>query len=222
MTTGVRAYRPEDRAAVRRICFETGYMGEPIAWQWPDEESFADLFSSWYTDQEPGSALVAVVDGEVVGYLLGCLDSRRVDLKPSLAAHHLLRRGLLVKSGTAPLLGRSLVDIGRAAVRRDLPHPTFIDDRWPAHLHINLLPAGRGQGLGTELVHRWLATLRSDGVPGCHLETWAENTDAKAFFEAMGFTRRGEPTLMPGFRSRTGGRHHIQLMVQSLSLEPEP
>jgi RimJ/RimL family protein N-acetyltransferase len=106
-------------------------------------------------------------------------------------------------------------------VRGDLPHPAFLDDRWPAHLHINLLPAGRGQGLGTELVHRWLATLRSDGVPGCHLETWAENADASAFFEAMGFTRRGEPTLMPGFRSRTGGRHHLQLMVQSLSLEPD-
>ncbi len=27
MTTGVRAYRPEDRAAVRRICFETGLHG---------------------------------------------------------------------------------------------------------------------------------------------------------------------------------------------------
>jgi hypothetical protein len=37
----------------------------------------------------------------------------------------------------------------------------------------------------------------------------------------MGFTRRGETTLMPGFRSRTGGRHHLQLMVQSLSLEPD-
>jgi ribosomal protein S18 acetylase RimI-like enzyme len=221
MTTGVRPYRPDDREAVRRICFETGYMGEPIAWQWSDPESFADLFSSWYTDQEPGSALVAVVDDVVLGYLLGCLDSRRVDLEPSLAAHHLLRRGLLVKPGTAAVLWRSLLDIGRSAVHRDLPRPVFLDDRWPAHLHIDLLPEGRGRGLGGELMRRWLATLRSDGVAGCHLETWAENSNAIAFFEAMGFERRGGPTPMPGIRSRSGGRHHLQLMVQSLGTGTE-
>ena len=74
----VRQYRRADRAAVRRTCFETGYMGDPIAWQWRDAESFADLFTGWYTDREPESALVVEQEGEVVGYLLGCRDSRQV------------------------------------------------------------------------------------------------------------------------------------------------
>ena len=78
----VRPYRTEDRAGVRRVCFETGYMGDPVAWQWRDRESFADLFSGWYTDHAGADALV-VVDGdgdrsEVLGYLLGCRDTRRV------------------------------------------------------------------------------------------------------------------------------------------------
>ena len=35
------------------------------------------MFTSYYTDAEPQSALVAELDGEVAGYLLGCVDSRR-------------------------------------------------------------------------------------------------------------------------------------------------
>ena len=71
----IRPYEARDRAQVRHICHVTGYMGEPVAWMWRDTESFADLFTSYYTDAEPQSALVAELDGVVAGYLLGCIDS---------------------------------------------------------------------------------------------------------------------------------------------------
>ena len=48
-----RRYEARDRAAVRNICYVTGYMGDPIDWQWRDAESFADMFSAYYTDEEP-------------------------------------------------------------------------------------------------------------------------------------------------------------------------
>ena len=63
---------------MRRVCVATGYMGDPIAWQWRDPESFADLFTAHYTDREPESSMVAELDGRVVGYLLGCRDSAAV------------------------------------------------------------------------------------------------------------------------------------------------
>ena len=49
----IRSYRPEDRAAVRTICFDTGMMGESIASQYADRESFADMFTAHFTDREP-------------------------------------------------------------------------------------------------------------------------------------------------------------------------
>ncbi|HYI60662.1 MAG TPA: GNAT family N-acetyltransferase [Acidimicrobiales bacterium] len=212
----IRGYEPRDRPAVRRICFDTGYMGDPVAWQWSDPESFADLFASWYTDHEPGSASVVEIDGSVAGYLLGCRDSTRVATPGTLVARHLLRRGLLARPGTAPVLWRAVADLGRAAVHRDLPASGFHDRRWPAHLHIDLLPRARGQGFGRQLIERWLDTLRADGVAGCHLGTWAENTGALAFFRSVGFEPRGRPVPMPGLRARDGSRHHTQLMVRSL------
>jgi ribosomal protein S18 acetylase RimI-like enzyme len=212
----VRPYRSEDRAAVRRICFETGYMGDPVAWQWADAESFADLFTAWYTDHEPESALVVELDGDVVGYLLGCRDSRRMATPQSLLARHILLRGLLVRPGTARLMWRGTLDVARSLVTGHVAPTSFDDPRWPAHLHVDLLPEARAAGLGRQLVTTWLDRLRADGVAGCHLETWAENDGAVAFFQAMGFHRRGEPVEMAGVRSPEGHRHHTQLMVQSL------
>lgn len=214
----VRPYRPSDRDGVRRVCFETGYMGDPVAWQWRDAESFADLFSGWYTDHAGDDALVVADDRyEVVGYLLGCRDSTQVPGPGRLAAHHLLRRGLLVRPGTAPVLWRTLGDLAVQTARtRRVPAGEVVDPRWPAHLHIDLLPEARGTGMGRRLMTTWLDALRADGSPGCHLTTWAENDGAVAFFQAMGFRREGPPQPMLGLRSPEGQLHHTQLMVQPL------
>lgn len=213
---GVRGYRETDRAAVRRICFETGYMGDPVAWQWADRESFADLFTGWYTDHEPESALAAEVDGEVVGYLLGCRDSRRMTTAGRTVARHLVRRGLLARPGTAPVVWRSAADLARAGWQGKVSPTTEVDERWPAHLHIDLLPQARSQGLGRALITRCLEDFAAADVPGCHVDTWAENDGAVAFFRHMGFTTRGSPAPMLGLRSPDGHRHHTQRMVHSL------
>jgi ribosomal protein S18 acetylase RimI-like enzyme len=211
----VRPYRVEDRAQVRHICHVTGYMGEPVAWMWRDVESFADLFTSYYTDAEPQSALVAELDGVVAGYLLGCVDSRRVWNPATIFGRHFVRRGIGFRPGTAGVVWRSFGDVVVDGLRRRLPPVSLTDDAWPAHLHIDLLPTIRGRGVGATLMRNWTDHLRTAGVPGCFLETLGENRGAIAFFESMGFHRHGRPTSAPGLRSPTGERHTVQLMVQS-------
>ncbi|CAN5423140.1 GNAT family N-acetyltransferase [soil metagenome] len=213
----VRPYAAADRDAVRHICHVTGYMGEP-AWMWRDQESFADLWSSYYTDREPGSASVAVAsDGRVVGYLLGCRDTAAAGPALGPVRRHLLGRGLLFRPGTAGVLWRAGWDLLVDRVKGRATPDELIDARWPAHLHIDLLPEARGSGVGRRLMTGWLECLRADGIAGCHLGTWAENADAIAFFETMGFRRHGAPTRMAGMRSREGARHHGQWMVQDLT-----
>jgi RimJ/RimL family protein N-acetyltransferase len=211
----IRPYRPEDRAAVRRICVETGFMGDPVQWQWRDEDSFADLFSSWYTDHDAAEAyVVADATDQVQGYLLGCADTSRVPDPVRALAPTVLRRGLLFRPGTAGVLWRGVRDVlGELRHGRRGPDPT-LDRRWPAHLHIDLLPAARGTGVGTELIRTWLSRLRQQGVPGCHLGTMAENRAAIAFFEHVGFRTEGAPQPLPALRARDGSRLHGQLMVQ--------
>ncbi len=63
----VRPYRIEDRAPLRRMSLEVGYMGEPADFYWRHAESFAEIWTAYYTNQEPESLLVAVRDREPAG-----------------------------------------------------------------------------------------------------------------------------------------------------------
>jgi ribosomal protein S18 acetylase RimI-like enzyme len=214
----IRAYRPADRARIREICHRTGYMGEPADAYWRDRESFADVWTAWYTDHEPESCFVACDPAaagrpdEVRGYLSGCVDTLRAPRPAQAIARQILRRGLLLLPGTAGFLWRGIAD----SLRERGPEDSLRDPAYPAHLHIDLLPEARGSGAGGALMQAWLTRLRSLGVPGCHLITLHENVAGIAFFEAMGFRRHGEPQRVAGMRTRQGARMHQQVMVREL------
>lgn len=209
----VRPYRAADRARVRDIAYRTGFLGEPADCYWRDVESFANVWTGYYTDREPQSAFVAERHGSVVGYLLGCVDSSHAESPKDALVREIRRRLLIVRPGTAGFLWRSIVDGLRGV---EAPSGELGDARWPAHLHIDLLPEARRGGVGTALMRAWLGRLRSLGVPGCHLVTLHENRPAIAFFERLGFRRHGSTQLLPGLRMPDGTRLHQQVMVHDL------
>src|SRR2546423_3771705 len=67
----IRGYRRSDREAVRKLCCDTGFLGEPIDPVYEDRELFADFLTTYYTDHEQESCFLLEVDGEIRGYLLG-------------------------------------------------------------------------------------------------------------------------------------------------------
>jgi ribosomal protein S18 acetylase RimI-like enzyme len=209
----IRPYRPADRAQVRRICHQTGFMGEPADWYWRDETSFANIWTGYYTDVEPESAFVVEDATGVLGYLLGCLDTSRAPSAQRAIVREIVRRQLVFRPGTAAFFRRAIADVARDP---RVGSGELDDPRYPSHLHIDLLPAARGRGAGRRLMDAWFERLGVAGSPGCHLGTMAENTGAIAFFEAVGFERHGQPQLLPGMRTRTGGRMHAQLMVRGV------
>jgi len=193
-------------------------MGDSPDWYWRDVESFADLWSRYYTDREPHSVFVATrADDTVVGYLLGCVNTAEANDFNQLLRYHALRRYCLLRPGTAGFMWRTMADVLHDNVigRWPMPGPLH-DGRWPAHLHIDLMPEARAGGVGRRLMVLWLDRLRELGTVGCHVETLAENTRAVGFFEATGFVRYGGPVLVPGMRRREGGRMHVQRLVQDL------
>jgi hypothetical protein len=50
-----------DREAVRKLCCETGFLGEPIDPVYQDRELFADFLTTYYTDHEPESCFLLEV-----------------------------------------------------------------------------------------------------------------------------------------------------------------
>jgi ribosomal protein S18 acetylase RimI-like enzyme len=206
-------FEPPDRGPIRDMTHLVGYMGEPADWYWRHAKSFADVWTSYYTDQEPESLLVALEGQRIVGYLTGCVDSRRAPSPAWAITRADLRYALYLRPGTAGFFWRGVLD---TVVQRGTPKGQLDDPRWPSHLHINLLPEARGAGVGDSLMNTWLTQLQQLGSPGCHLGTLLENDRAIRFFERQGFERFGAPQLAPGMRTPSGGRHHLQFMVRNI------
>lgn len=57
---------------------------------------------------------------------------------------------------------------------------------YPAHLHINLAPAYRGQGLGGRLIDAFALAARDAGAPGMHIVTSKDARNVR-FYRGQGF-----------------------------------
>jgi ribosomal protein S18 acetylase RimI-like enzyme len=207
----IRTFSESDRDAVRDL-FDRAGEGSPTASLWGHKESEAAVYLTPYLELEPDSLFVAVVDGSFVGYLCGCLDSATFPSESERMEQAIRRYRLMLRPKPAAFFARGMLDVAICAIRRLPTAGDFSDARWPAHLHINVIPQVRRTGAGTALMTRWLERLRDSGSPGCHLQTLVENTRAVAFFARMGFEKHGPTPLVPGLRYR-GERLHQQTMV---------
>jgi ribosomal protein S18 acetylase RimI-like enzyme len=214
----VHPYAPRDRTLIEDIAYRTGFMGESAEAFWRHRKSWAAIWIAPYLKGEPESTFVATVDGNVVGYLTGCVDTERFKGPDAVMMRQIMRYWLLYRPGVAGFLWRGMLDQARDRWRgHEAISGVLHDPRWPSHLHINLLPEARGTGLGRALMERWFERLKAVGSPGCHLGVIEENQRAVGFFTAMGFESYSAPTPIPGMRGRRGERLHQQMMVRAVA-----
>ena len=184
----VRRYAPRDRAAVRHLCCDTATRGAPVEQFFDDREVFADFVTRYYTDYEPNALWVAEHTGRVIGYLSGCLDPCRYrwlsrSVVVPFATVKAIWRGALWSRKTWRLLNAGV----RTWMHRQGRWRIRLDE-YPAHLHLNIKETYRGQGVGSQLVARFIDQARAIELPGIHAAVRADNDASCRFFERMGFT----------------------------------
>ena len=206
----IRTFTEADRPALRALFGRAG-EGAPTASLWGHEESEAAVYLTPYLDHEPESVFVAVVDGELAGYLAGSL-GRGVPSESARMDRAIREHRLVLRRRPATFFARSLLDLAGAALRRRPTAGELDDPRWPAHLHINLLPHARGTGAAAGLMEHWFARLHETGTPGCYLQTLVENRRATRFFARMGFEGHGPAPAVPGLRYEGGRVHQLTLV----------
>lgn len=183
----VRPYQSSDRRAVFHIAADTAFFGAPIEIFLDDRRLFCDAFYRYYTDFEPQHGWVAD-DGQTdVGFLMGCTDTRVHD--------EVFRKKIL--PGVVKDVLRGCYQLGTKTIRYSLTQMwaalsgnfAKVDlALYPAHLHINVVAATRGSGIGFRLMEAYLEQLRRLGLPGVHLHTTSQNTAAMRLYEKLGFT----------------------------------
>lgn len=209
----IRTFQERDRPALRKLALRAG-QGSPTESLWGHPESEARIYLEPYMDHEPDSLFLAESDGELLGYLTGCVDSDTFPSEDRRIADAIRAHRLILHRQPALFFARSAFDAVRAVVRRTPSAGEIHDPRWPSHLHINVVPEARGTGAADGLMECWFERLRSAGSPGCYLQTLVENTRAVRFFQRMGFTPHGATPPVPGLRYQ-GKRVHQQTMVQN-------
>lgn len=95
-----------------------------------------------------------------------------------------------------------------------LSHASLLS-KYPAHLHINILPEFTGLGWGQKLMSAFLPAVKGLGAGGVHLGMVASNDGARRFYERLGFELCGE--VLDGGESGEAGRDGgAKCLVKSL------
>ena len=154
----IRGFEPADRARIRELCCETGFLGKPIDPVFEDRELFADFLSAYYTDWEPESSFVLLVNGEIRGYLLGSRHPLRQQLYNLYNNVSLFLRGILRyrRYNTA---SKKFVHWIVCQAWREVPAAP----RRTAHFHINLLADARSVANARTLTDSYLKYLHECG-----------------------------------------------------------
>lgn len=203
MSIDVRPFQAFDLPGMYRVCLRTGDSGRDATGLYGDPDLLPHIYAGPYPAADPGLTFVAA-DAR------GCsaTSSRPPTAMPSTAGWRSTggpssdcatrsRRRPRLHAAADPADPADSADPGDGTKDRQCvehihrpgpPEPKTLYERYPAHLHIDILPRGQGAGLGRRLMEALLTALRERGVPGLHLGVGAGNPGAHAFYLRLGFT----------------------------------
>lgn len=183
MAPRIRRYKPGDHDAVYDICVRTADAGGDARGKYRSDDLMPDLFAGPYVFLEPRFAFVLDDAGQAVGYVIGTPDT-------AAFARGYRERWIPRLAGRYPVPPEPPVtpDDEMLALHyrpERLLWPGF--DRYPAHLHIDLLPGFQGSGYGRQLIAAFCACVAEAGAAGVHVVVVTENTRALGFYDRLGF-----------------------------------
>lgn len=181
----VSTMEARDKTAIRDICCQTGYAGRDIGPYIDDKNLFADFWTLYYTEYEPESAFVSRVNGKTVGYLTGCLDTKRYNrMMTAKVIPRLLLKAVFMKYRIGKKTRNYIINMF-LQLRQGQIYPPL--NLYPAHLHINIEEGYRRKGIGEALIYNYFTCLAENSIAGVHLGTTTLNPSAVPFYEKLGF-----------------------------------
>ncbi len=194
--TLIRAVEPDDLDALYEVCLRTGDAGEDATSLFEDPRLLGEVYVGPYVMLPSGIGFTPVDVEGPGGYVLAAIDTSRFEAEceaewwPALRARY-------ADPGPNPSTADEKVI---AAIHRPHRASDAVLARFPAHLHLDLLPRLQGRGVGVTMMNRLLAELVARGVRGVHLDADRRNDRAIGFYTHLGFLplEAGEDVIVMG------------------------
>jgi ribosomal protein S18 acetylase RimI-like enzyme len=177
----LRAYQPEDLSALYEICLKTTRNGEDGSDDCIHPELVGSFYAAPYVIFDPGMCLILADEAGPCGYVLGAADTRAYTAWFNETWLPEIRTKF---QGLEPVAGASDAWL-LEKLQEDEEDPDYVD-RYPAHLHIDLLPRAQKGGWGRRMIMAWADLAARRGACGFHLGVSAENTNAVGFYRHVG------------------------------------
>lgn len=184
MGAEIRKYQPGEERVLYDICLLTGDSGVDASGLYQDPLLLGEVYVGPYLRLAPEHALVGVDEAGVAGYVLGVPDTLAFEAECEASWWPPLRERYPRSSFPQDSPDERIVRLIHTPPRSE---PDVVE-RYPAHLHIDLLPRLQGQGDGRRLLTALLDGLAAAGAPGVHLGVSTANQRAIGFYRRMGFT----------------------------------
>ncbi len=170
------------------ICLKTGSSGRDASGLYSDPYMLAQFYAIPYVVYSTEHCYVAEteIDGIIrpAGYLLGVENS--VEFNRWLEKEWMPRmRKAYDRNGSFKSESeKSFIELIQNKITLD----EKIAAKYPAHFHMNVLPAWRGMGLEKKLTETFRESLKKKGVPGVHMGFASDKEGAYEMYSEMGYT----------------------------------
>lgn len=178
----IRRAEAGDREALYDICLRTADSGVDATALFGEPKVPGSIWVVPYAVLEPDFAFVVADGDDAVGYVVATPDSAAFSARLEREWWPQVRQSF---AGLSPKSAMETSALERIAVPERAPADLLAE--FPAHLHINLLPAAQSGGWGRRLIETELEALRKAGVPGVHLGVSPTNERAMGFYRHLGF-----------------------------------
>lgn len=182
----IRAATKRDRAGAYYVCMKTGDFGKDgEAFYREDPDALGRIFVGPYLRFEPDLSLV-LEDGEgICGYALGAFDSKEFYRRYETEWRPGLVKEFAMPAGASKNWTR--VEMAHSWYHQPdyfCPEPY---EKFPSHLHIDLLERAQGRGFGRKMMETLMDRLGERGSPGAHLGVSEFNGRARGFYQKLRF-----------------------------------
>lgn len=180
----LRQAKTSDLPELLRVCLLTGDSGKDATHLHKLTDLVGDIYVAPYVLHEPEFAYALWADNTVVGYLLGVLSTN--EFEKELAQNYWPQtkaKYAQVDSDITP----ADQDLLNELAKQGFSDSTLLE-KYPSHLHIDIVQSHQGAGYGKSMIAYLLAELEAGGSKGVHLHMSSKNDRARAFYKKFGFT----------------------------------